>query len=372
LPTITPFLDETLLCYSVITMDKKLGRFVVSLDFELFWGMTDATTLEAYGAHIAGERTAIPRMLEYFTKYGIHATWATVGMLMARNKTELLSLLPPHDLRPTYPVARMSTYHYIEHTKIGTDESDDVYHYGPSLVEAILNTPHQELANHTFSHYYAVDGSTNGKHILARDLEAHAQITKTYGVTTSSIVFPRNQVSDRALETLTQHGITAYRGNENHFLYQSRGYAEQSLFIRGLRLLDHYINLSGYHTYGIETMENRSYGIANVAASRFLRPYMKQLSWLEPLRLLRIKRAMTHAARRGEVFHLWWHPHNFGINQAENFKNLEILLEHFKKLQAKYGMQSTSMKELAHTLKNSSYPTPLESPPDELLEPLRK
>ncbi len=330
-------------------MDKKQGYFVVSLDFELFWGMSDATTLEAYGENILGVRTAIPRMLELFSEYGIHATWATVGMLMCRNKDELLSLLPPHDLRPKYPDPRMSTYHYIEHTKIGDDESGDPYHYGPSLAEAILKTPHQELANHTFSHYYAVDGDKNANPILARDLDAHAGISMSYGVTATSIIFPRNQVSDEALRVCAEKGITAYRGNEEHFLYRARGYNEQNLFIRGLRLLDHYINISGYHTYPIPHMDG--HGIVNIPSSRFLRPYMKALSFLEPLRLLRIKRAMTRSARRGEVFHLWWHPHNFGINQTENFKNLTIILEHFKKLQTEYGMQSVSMKELASTAK---------------------
>lgn len=327
-------------------MEKPHGHFVISLDFELFWGMTDATTLEAYGDNILGVRTAIPRMLALFTKYGIHATWATVGMAMCRNKDELLSLLPPHDLRPKYPDPRMSTYHYIEHTKLGNNEADDPYHYGPTLVELILKTPKQEFANHSFSHYYAVDGGENSTETLARDLALHAQISKTYGVTTTSIVFPRNQVSEEALRVCREHGMTSYRGNEDHFLYRARGYKEQGLFIRGLRLLDHYINISGYHTYKFK-IENLKLKIVNVPASRFLRPYMPTLKWLEPLRMLRIKRAMTHAAKRGEVFHLWWHPHNFGIHQEENFKNLTTILEHYKKLQKEYGMQSASMRELS-------------------------
>jgi hypothetical protein len=87
--------------------------------------------------------------------------------------------------------------------------------------------------------------------------------------------------------------------------------------------------------------------MVNVPASRFLRPYMKALGFLEPLRLLRVKRAMTHAAKRGEVFHLWWHPHNFGVNQEQNFKNLESILSHYKKLRERHGMQSASMKDIA-------------------------
>lgn len=323
---------------------RQHGYFVVSLDFELFWGMSDVTTIERYGDNVRGVRTALPRMLELFTEYGIHATWATVGMLMCRNKDELLSLLPPHDERPQYHDMRMSSYHHIEHDGIGYTEIDDPYHYGPSLVARILKTPNQELANHTFSHFYACDGESNPSHILERDLDAHARIAETYGITTTSIVFPRNQVSDEALDVCAKKGMTAYRGNEKHFIYRTRKTGENSGIIRGLRLLDHYINLSGTHTYPLPRADAR--GITNIPASRFFRPYMPILKFLEPLRLRRIKRAMTHAAQRGEVFHLWWHPHNFGVHQEENFKNLTAILEHFKILHDTYGMESTSIREL--------------------------
>ena len=82
-------------------MEEKKGYFVISLDFELFWGMFDKHTIESYGERIVGEKTAIPKMLALFSEYDIHATWATVGMLMARDRDELLSLLPPEHLRPT-------------------------------------------------------------------------------------------------------------------------------------------------------------------------------------------------------------------------------------------------------------------------------
>ena len=56
------------------------GTLIVSLDFELFWGMLDCSTLEAYQDHVLGGRKAIPQLLQIFEKYGIHATWATVGI----------------------------------------------------------------------------------------------------------------------------------------------------------------------------------------------------------------------------------------------------------------------------------------------------
>ncbi len=325
-------------------MEQKRGHLVISLDFELFWGMSDATTLEAYGPNVAGEREAVPRILRLFEKYGIHATWATVGMLMARNKEELLSLLPHAAERPVYTDMRISTYYHLEHDGVGKDEADDPYHYGPTLLSQILATPHQEIGNHTFSHYYAVDGHTNPPSTFARDLDAHAEISKTYGVTTTSIVFPRNQVSEEALQVCKEKGITSYRGNEDHFLYRARG-SRQPLLVRMLRLLDHYIDISGPNTHPLPVSSSAL--PKNIPSSRFLRPYSERLKFFEPLRLRRIERAMTHAAKRGEIFHLWWHPHNFGIDQAENFKNLEAILDHFKFLKEEYGFGSASMKDIA-------------------------
>jgi len=56
------------------------GTLLVSLDFELFWGMLDVCSLDAYQENVLGGRKAIPRLLELFEKYGIHVTWATVGL----------------------------------------------------------------------------------------------------------------------------------------------------------------------------------------------------------------------------------------------------------------------------------------------------
>lgn len=332
-------------------IDKK-GYLVISLDFELFWGMFDKVTLAEYGENVIGERTAIPRMLELFKKYGIHATWATVGMLMTRNKNELRSFLPPKHLQPTYEDQRVSSYHYLETNPIGENETDDQYHFGPSLVKMIQDTPYQEIGNHTFSHYYCIDGNENDSSIFARDLEAHKAISQTYGITTESIIFPRNQMSLEALTVCNEFGIRSYRGNENHILYQPRKDTAQSSLIRAFRLLDHYINISGYHTYSLPHGED---GLPrNIPASRFFRPWNKVLRFFEPLRLRRIKNAMTYAAKKGEIFHLWWHPHNLGINQEQNFKNLEAILKHFAHLQKTYGMQSASMRDIVTYSKNLS------------------
>jgi hypothetical protein len=76
------------------------GAFVISLDFELFWGMRDRRALADYGANILGVREALPRMLRAFDAHGVKATFATVGLLFFERKADLLRALP--DDRPAY------------------------------------------------------------------------------------------------------------------------------------------------------------------------------------------------------------------------------------------------------------------------------
>ena len=59
---------------------------IVSLDFELYWGMQDCIELSKYENNILGARDAIPKMLNLFEQHSIHATWATVGYLFAHDR----------------------------------------------------------------------------------------------------------------------------------------------------------------------------------------------------------------------------------------------------------------------------------------------
>ena len=61
---------------------------------------------------------------------------------------------------------------------------------------------------------------------------------------------------------------------------------------------------------------------------------------------------MEDAARNQRVFHLWWHPHNFGRFPKETIAALERILGRFCELRDRWGMRSLSMgalgREMAH------------------------
>jgi len=56
---------------------------------------------------------------------------------------------------------------------------------------------------------------------------------------------------------------------------------------------------------------------------------------------------MARAAEAGALYHLWWHPENFGAFLDENLAFLERILDHFEWLQRRVGMQSMTMTEAA-------------------------
>lgn len=281
-------------------------------------------------------------MLALFQKYQINATFATVGLLFFENKKDLLAALPA--LKPGYFNQQLSPYGApIE--AVGENETTDRYHFGANLIHAIANTSGQEISSHTFSHYYCLEEGQNAKEFDA-DLEAAKIVAGKWNLPLKSIVFPRNQYNPEYLAICKKHGITVYRGNEAHWLYAPRKRSSESLFRRMLRLVDSYVNISGHHTFPVPTKEPD--GMTNVPASRFLRPCSSKLKFMEGLRKKRILDSMTHAAKHGEVFHLWWHPHNFGKNTEENLNFLEDILIHFKLLQSKYDFKSSTMSHFGN------------------------
>ena len=97
------------------------GQFVISLDFELLWGVRDHADRDSYGGNVLGARDAVPKMLELFAEKGIRATWATVGFLFCESKEELLASFPSE--LPEYSNPRLSNFSYID--EIGNDERSD-------------------------------------------------------------------------------------------------------------------------------------------------------------------------------------------------------------------------------------------------------
>jgi hypothetical protein len=315
------------------------GAFVVSLDFELHWGIRDHAPLAACRDRLLGARRAVEVMLDLFANRGVHASWATVGMLFARGRDDLMVHLPPIESRPQYRNGQLSPYSALG--ELGRDERDDPFHFAASIVDRIAETPGQELATHTFSHFYCLEpGATISA--FEADLAAARSIAASRGHTLRSLVFPRNQLNAEFLPALERAGISSYRENVRHWAYDARAVRGESVARRALRILDAYVPVTGKRTSAFSDLAG---GAVPLRASAFLRPYNRHLSRLEPLRVARLRDEMRTAALRGQMFHLWWHPHNFGRDLGANVKVLSALVDEFDGLRRSHGMQSMNMAE---------------------------
>lgn len=321
--------------------DSPYPALVISLDLELHWGVGARVSgpEHPYWRNIKGARLAAERILDLFQQRDIHATWATVGFLFARSLQELAQFWPA--CLPVYHRRACNNYRL----STGKDEEEDPLHFAGSLVRRIRAAKGQELASHSFSHYFCNELG-QGPEAFTADLEAAQRIAETAGGRMRSFVFPRNQINTAYLPILKGAGFSVYRGNPPLSGVPARpALRSHALSYRAKRFLDRYWNLTGHGTYPWSEIMQEP--LRNVRASRFLRPYSHRFRLLEPLRIRRMLKSMQTAVRQNEIYHLWWHPHNFGRQLEANMSGLERLLDGFAVLRDEYGMQSLTMAEVA-------------------------
>lgn len=310
------------------------GIFIISLDFELMWGNIESWTVDGYGkTHVANVRKVILRMLELLQQWHVKATFDIVGLIMQKHgDVEIPSVVP------SYTKKLLSPYENIINN---INKKDEHLYFAPDIIDTLKSSPYVEIGTQTYCHYYCQEEGQTIEQFDA-DLEMACKVARQHGITLKSIVFPRNQVSEEYLEICRKYGLTSYRGNAKRYYDTPHSFLGRYKN-RLLRILDSYVNIGGYTSYHINSSNSE---MLNISASRFLRPYSHKLFFLEKLKLNRIKKEMMHAAQHNEIYHLWWHPHNFGRNIKQNFEMLEKILAYFNKLHKEYGMESMTMTDI--------------------------
>lgn len=320
------------------------GTLVISLDFELMWGILDWQDPLSYEENVRGVYRAIPEILSLFHKHGIHATWGTVGMIACRDYAQWKEGFP--SVLPEYEKEKLSPYHHGSELQ----RFDASLLFAPDMISRIASTEHQEIASHTYSHYYCREAGQT-KEAYSQDLKCGRNALTAYNPELRSLILPRNQSNPDYAEIQKENGLINYRGTERAGFWGGPGIIKGKRTLnRALRLVDSYISLSGHNCYPYQEIKDAN-GLNNIRSSRFLRPYSKRFSFLEPLKIHRIKRQMKYAAKNHKVFHMWWHPHNFGVNTEENIRNLTEIVEYFENLKREYGMRSLNLSELGEMIK---------------------
>ena len=323
-------------------MHANEGVFCISLDFELHWGTFETVPLDEKGQkRFRQTRETIPKLLELFDQYEIAATWAAVGMLFNSDATEWEASIPA--LLPQYANANVSSYNWVSNNQF--TQQNLQFYFAPELVRIIASNPNMELGSHTYSHYYCCEP---GQHAVAfeADMIMAIEKAKQKGYSLQSLVFPRNQFNPEYLDVCRRIGIVTVRTNPDIWFWEPS--SKESLFKKTVRAADNFIPIHKRSSVPLDVLDVNQIPF-QIPASRFLRPWHPNRLW-NALKIKRIKDEMTCAAKNKSLYHLWWHPHNFGNNPKECLSDLKKLLEHFKSLQEQYGMLSLHMNGLREHL----------------------
>ncbi len=264
--------------------------------------------------------------------------------MFADSFEQLKQYFPDPVLRPSYDDLRLSTYRCFG--DIGKNEREAPCFYASSLIAQIAAVPGMEIGTHTFSHFYCREKGQTIEQFEA-DMKAAKSIAYDHGYNITSVVLPRNQCEPEYTEILHELGFTAYRDEESDWIHEK---VKIRPLMRGLRLLDVYFPLTGQGGYKPKNEK----GIWNLVGSRMYKPFFNPLSFLEGIKVYRIKKQMLHAAKNGLTFHLWWHPHNIGIRTEFHLRQLEEIFSYYDQLKEKYGMVSLNMMEVVEKLKRNS------------------
>jgi len=308
------------------------GIFCISLDFEKYWGIHDVMDFDAYQEQLKKVDTIVDQLCTTFEQHEVQATWAMVGLLLEDKQEDLDCIQIPYEHKNYSPFPLKEEL--LKRIPLACRSAI-------AQVELLKQLPHQEIASHTYSHFYALE---NG--VTIADFELDCQRMKKAGdalnIDFKSIVFPRNQINPSFLKVAKKYGIESFRGNQESRLWTNSKFTDEKLLKRGQRFLDAYVKMAVTENFSIQDLKSTE-GVLNIPANRFFKPIGK-IKALERKKLKQIKAEMSAAAQHNTIYHLWWHPHNFGRHTKEHFEQLNEILNHFNYLKTKYGFQSLNMK----------------------------
>lgn len=314
---------------------------LISLDFELHWGRFDKYDLENYQVYYENTLQVIPRILDLFEEYGIHATWATVGSLLAESWEEWDAYKPK--LQPQFEDKKFSAYEWAKSKKHSSGL------FALELAKRISLTPGQEIGSHTFSHFYTgVKGSDSLS--FKEDLISSIRISEDkLGIRPASLVFPRNQYNRTFIQVASDVGFRNFRTNPASWFWENT--ADETLIKKVFRTGDTLYPLGRRTSFQPDSCSK-----GEIPASRLLRPFRKG-SIFNQIRVKRIKSELVKACEKGEVYHLWWHPHNFGHFPEQNLAILKDLLKFIQELKMEKGLVSLSMDEFGSKISENHFST---------------
>jgi peptidoglycan/xylan/chitin deacetylase (PgdA/CDA1 family) len=304
------------------------GTFVISLDTELAWGTFD--TKKGYNAlETAYRRTPniVRELCSFFETYEISATWAVVAHLFK-------DCCGRHDL-PEVKLDWIDDWYGSLPCLNGMDT--DLWH-APEVLEAIQSCSiSQEVGLHGYSHLIlGADGCS--REVAEQEVKAAIDVLNSHDISPSSFVFPRNKIGH--LDVLADAGIEVVRGHD-------RVWFEERELPRSVRKPFRFVNEALSWTPPVTTPREQS-GLVEIPGSQAFRPFHDGWQFSpKQTRVKRAKKGLDAAAKTGKIFHLRFHPFDFGFEPDRMLGLLEQVLEYASMLRDRGCINVRPMREVA-------------------------
>lgn len=278
----------------------------------------------AYRRNLVQVRHVVPALLELFAAHDMRVTWAAVGAIGCRDWDDYFRRAPspPNYKSPALAIKR-------EYADL---DPDGLLHFAPDLMHAIIATSGQELGTHTFSHLYLREEGITAADVAA-DLTAVSKLyEEQFGTLPRSLVFPRNQPA--FLDVVRASSVKIWRGNPDAWYYECEDSRNNGPLPRALKLID-----------GINPFCRLATPLTNdmTRASLFLRLNLPRYLWAAHTQ--RIKGELASLSS-GEIFHIWFHPHNLGQDSELRLSRVAQVLELIAERQTRGKLLSCSMGDL--------------------------
>lgn len=305
--------------------NSNKGVVVISIDFEMRWGVHDlyGFNIESYRGNIESVRQVVPDTLALLSERGLKATWACVGALALNGWDEYFSLAPPPPVYEKQDLSVKQAYAELD--------PDGHQFFAPELVKMVFDTKGQELGSHSFSHLYFREPGVTESDFHADSMAVESLWLEKFGIVPVSLVFPRNQSA--FLDLLPDTPIRIWRGPEAAWFHDCTAQDNNTALPRVLRLFD---SVNPFIRRATAVMDGMT------KASLFVRFNLPEVLWR-----LQIKRILgeLQSLSSGRVFHIWWHPHNLGADTPLRMARLKQLLDLISEACVLQGIESKTMSD---------------------------
>ena len=293
------------------------GQLIISIDFELAWGVWDRITPADLRFAAEDERPICASLIELLDRYQIPATWAIVAAL-------------------------------LDKATAAEQPGDKRCWHAPDVIEQIVNakTPH-EIGSHGGRHRY-FDRMTAAQ--AREDLDFAREQHRVHALPFDAFVFPRNSIGH--LNELRNAGLHTFRGPD--FGWFMTAGAAGRMVSRAANFADKLLPIPPAPV----TARKNGDGLVDIPGSMLLlgRNGARRFV-LTTVTRAKLAMGLARACASKRIFHLWFHPSNFYYRRDEQFATLAWFLEQAAEQASRGDLEILTMGECARRLINAVPPS---------------